>query len=222
MIKLSKATWGWFLLGLPLVTLLLQANCEYRYYQKCVDHWLGEDFVSYTGLCTEVSYGMQLSSKYTALWDFLDRDSSPPSIHIIMDNGTEYIIPSKLADIEPLCRDTSLFDLEAQEVTVCGTPSTSLFAHPILVSISSDNRTYLHSDTTYSYLQNQSVKTENWFFGILLMLHTIILGILVYSDISDFLIEKRRRQQKEAKIQRLMADDKLHPTKQLQKKKKSN
>ena len=218
--KLSKAITV-FLLSLILMALVPAWKLvNYNYCNSCIQNWLGEDFITYTGRCIEVysEPGLEGFTKYTSTEDY--QDFTGQGWHLILDNGRGYYIPKRLEQEVSLCNTETLSALESRDVTVVCLPETTIPFLNLIVSLKSDDTVYVNESNTYAYLvqsMNAIPKAIGIYYAFLSPV--ILLEIIVLCGAIDSARNRSKKEkQKQEKMQHLREAGKLHPTKQKKKK----
>lgn len=225
--KLSKITWCMLLCTVALLLWVCFLFCRYHFINNCTDHWLNEDFICYTGKCVSVTYNIgRPTTRYSnpfadSKYQFL----TGRGWHFSMDNGSEYYIPAALCNDKMQYSKDSLSALASEEITIQCLPSSHFPNCNVVVSLRYGDCNYLHSDDAYVYLQASNTSSHN---SVICVFVPFILAVaavtvfFVWTDIDTFRTKKQKEKLKKEKMHRLQVEGKLHPTKQLQNKKKSN
>lgn len=165
--------------------------------------WLGESFKRISGLCTGVH----------CIDDFNRR-----RYYIEIDHGESYYYY-----IDPYFSNMAFDDmceLQDKYIDVISVPSTRLHYSGLVVSLEYNGQQLLKVQRIYKNFRVKLVIGT-----VLTILYVLIISVgfpLIFCELKSYCQKQRRKKQKAEKIEQLRAEGKLHPTKQLQKKKKSN
>lgn len=224
--KLSKITWCMLLCTVTLLLWLCYLICRYHFISNCIDNWLNEDFTQYTGKCVSVTYDIgRPTTRYSNPFaDSQHQFLTGQGWHFLMDNGSEYYIPAALCNDKMQYSRDSLLVLASEEITIQCLPSSHFSNCNVVVSLRYGDCNYLHSDDAYVYLQKSNTGSHNSVIFLFVPFFSSCSSYIffVWMDIDTSRTKRKKQKLKEEKMQRLIAEGKLHPTKQLQKKKKSN
>lgn len=223
MMKLTKCTWTWLVITAVMIFILVNSSTKLVYINNCIGTWLSEDFISYTGQCTSVCYsdGIHISR-----YDFSSNGTqflTGQGWHFTLDNGEVYYIPLALCGDDTPCNSTDLYELESESITIRCLPDTVIPYCNVIVSLYSGGEEYLRPDDVYAYLQT---KNEDAMEGMLYVgvpavgVFVLVAVVLIWIDVRGFRQRKKREKLKQEKINTLRTQGKLHPTKQLRKKKR--
>lgn len=220
--KLSRATAS-FVASLFLISLVPAWRLvDYSICNRCIERWCGDDFITYTGQCTEVYFesGFEFS-RYSPI-EY--QDFTGQGWHLILDNGRGYYIPEYLEQELSLCNTDALSMLESKEVTVVCLPETVIPFFNIIVSLESDDIVYVDEATTYSYIIQGMANISKSIKAYFALLSPVILfEIIIFCDeIASARERSKKAKHTQEKIQRLRVEGKLHPKNQQKQKQSTN
>lgn len=208
------------LVFLPLYLVLIVMNgARYNALQQDVENWGGEEFVRYTGQCTDVYYEKGWSFKSS----IKNSNLSGQGWHLILDNGRGYYIPEGWENNMPLCNQESLNALEGETVTVLCLPERAIPNLNIIVSLEAGGTVYVEQADAYSYIVQCKENLRTTIPFVLIMQGIVMLLFLPPALIELYYALKKseKRQKKQENIRRLRDADLLHPKNQRRRKERN-
>ena len=200
------------LFSIFIILLFISSWREYNFYQKCLRNWGNEEFITYTGTCTEVyyNYGPRKSL------GVMNRYFAGQGWHLVLEDGRDYYVPTVLKRELPLCNDEALKALAGKEITVRCFPENDKYSLHLVVYLESGDTVYVTEAASQGYVRHGIIEMRVVMCLVLLLFGPLLpfgLGC-IYLTASDARDKRKKERRKQENMQRLKEADLLHPKNQ--------